>query len=309
MSPSPTRSSAPNDRITVAIPTRDRPGLLKRTVASVLAQTRPADRVHVVDNSVTMAEATETVCREFSNHTLHYLAPVRGLSFNENHQRALSTIDTTFGCILQDDDLYTPTFLEVGERNLRDNPSAVLFAVNYSAIDADDAVTQDHTWPRFPAGTLTSRDFLRFSMEEMSPVHLSASMFRSTATVGLSFQEVDRGCSDMGLFFRIAAAGDVILLKDALSQIRIHGSGASVSAGWFANHLVTGKSLEWDVKSRFLHSDGARQVFGEELDDVIRSASRKLAKAYAGALRDRSLTMSQRVGLMKSLSRVVLSAR
>ena len=290
---------AADGRVTVLIPTRDRIGLLERTIDSVLMQTRPPDRIVVVDNSQSDPEATRDLCDRRGDH---YLTPLRNLTKNENHQRALAFGRTEFLCILQDDDLYRPRFIEVCLQHLTSDPEAALVAVNYSAIDADDRVTSERAWGNFRAGRHEPESFYAYVMQEMSPVHLSASMFRRRAAVSTGFAEVDSMVSDMGLFLRIVQSGAVHLVDAPLSAIRIHSSQTSTMNGWFNDIAFTLVPLEFGVKDRFLRSPGAITLLGDRTLAFRRNAARRARRIYFDALRQRHLPLPARWKLAKNLA-------
>jgi glycosyltransferase involved in cell wall biosynthesis len=286
---------APGDRtVGIAIPTRDRPGLLRVTLTSVVEQTRPPDRLLVVDNSQRDPEATSRVCAEFGPGVVTYLPPVRDLSFNENHQRALSEVTGEFIAVMQDDDVYRPTFLERAIGALAANPHASLFAVNYQPIDVQGNVLHESAWPDFRPGTLSSAQFLQRALEEMSPVHLSASLVRSAAAKVTGFVEADGGCSDVGYFLRVGAAGEVILLNEPLSQIRLHDGTASHEQGWYQGTTLGFRPLEWKVKERFLASQPAKLALGDSLPSVRSTAARALLREYWTILRSRNAPLRAR---------------
>ena len=292
--------------VTVLIPTRDRADLLERTIDSVLAQTRLPDRIVVVDNSQRNPGDTQALCE---SKGIDYLPPIRNLSMNENHQRALSFGRTEFLCILQDDDLYRPPFIEECVTRLSGDPEASLVAVNYAAIDGDDRETATRSWTNFRPGRHEPIAFYEYVMSEMSPVHLSASMFRRSAAVSTGFAEVDTMVGDMGLFFRIAQYGPVILVDEPLSAIRVHASQTSTMEGWFNDIAFTLVPIEFGVKDRFLRSAAAKAMLGDRTVDLRRLAAGKARRIYLNALRQRHLPIQARGKLIKNLIELETSLR
>jgi len=95
--------------VTVVIPTYNRPDLLRETVDSVLAQTRPAREIIVVDNGSN--NETQLMLREV------YGDRVSSIKINPVGQQAarnagFAAATSTWLATLDDDDLYRPTFLE-----------------------------------------------------------------------------------------------------------------------------------------------------------------------------------------------------
>ena len=100
-------------RVTVVIPTHDRPDLLAEAIRSVLAQTMPPDEVVVVDDlghertrtAVAGVRATTGVAIRY----LHRVAGPKGASASRNAGAALAA--TGYVAFLDDDDLWEPRFL------------------------------------------------------------------------------------------------------------------------------------------------------------------------------------------------------
>ena len=285
-------------RVTVLIPTRDRPDLVEQTIDSVLAQTRLPDRIVVVDNSQRDPEAIRLLS---SRSGVQYLPPIRNLSMNENHQRALAFGRSEFICILQDDDLYRPRFIEVCVEVLEKDPEASLVAVNYAAIDQNGSETAERSWAEFHTGRHEPAEFFHYVMGNMSQVHLSASVFRRSAAVSTGFAEVDTMVSDMGLFFRIAQFGPVHLLNEPLSAIRIHPSQTSTVNGWFNDIAFTLVPIEFAVKDRFLRSPGAISLLGDTTVTLRHIAASRARDIYRTTLRQRRLPMAARWKLVRNI--------
>ncbi len=292
------QETPPSTDVTVVIPTRDRTTYLGFAIDSVLAQTRPPSRLVVVDNSQKNAAAVRELCESYGDGVVEYLPPLRDLSFNENHQRALSAATTPLVCVMQDDDVYRPTFMERAVAALNAEPRASIFAVNYAVLDSDGHEIQDRAWTLFPAGTLSSADFVAHVISHMSPVHLSASMFRREAACSAAFYEQDAMASDIGFFLRVACAGPVILLDEPLSAIRTHNQTESSKQGWMygsASHTSSMIPLEWGVKDRFLQSVPAKTVLGDRLNSVRGQGAARALDLYKGVIRQSDSSKAERV--------------
>lgn len=290
--------------VTVAIPTRD-PNLsfLGAAVDSVLAQTRPVDRIVVVDNSQKAPGAVRELCESYGKGTVDYLPPVRNLSMGENHQRALSEARSTFACVMQDDDVHLPTFVERALSAFHDHPDAGVFAVNYSVIDESGAILRPCAWLDFRSGVLSPTEFLSYAIEFMSPVHLSASMFRRDAATNTSFWEVDATCFDIGFFLRLACAGPVILVDEPLASVRQHTRSSSFSQGWYGRSnsiTVSVLPIEWRTKSRFLRSGSAAQALGDDLEPLRKRATKRIMDRYIGVILGRGYSMKERMACVRN---------
>ncbi|CAA9225551.1 MAG: hypothetical protein AVDCRST_MAG20-780 [uncultured Acidimicrobiales bacterium] len=95
-----------DDTVTVVIPTHDRPSLLRRTLATVLAQRDVEPRVVIVDDgsSEAAADAIES-CRSEQVTVLRNEQP-RGVAAARN--RGLDDVSSGWVAFLDDDDLWAP---------------------------------------------------------------------------------------------------------------------------------------------------------------------------------------------------------
>lgn len=303
--------NANDEDVTVAIPTRDpNPGYLKANLDSVLAQTRRPNRIVVVDNSQKDPAAVRDLCESYGAGVIDYFPPARNLSLSENHQRALALCQTPFICVMQDDDVYTPTFVERAIEAFRADEKAVLFAVNYGVIDEQGTIIRERAWPSFRAGTLTTVEFLSYAIELMSPVHLSASMFRREASVSTGFSEADTTCSDIGFFLRVACAGSVILLDEPLAYIREHARSASFDQGWYGKKnsiVISVFPIEWKTKDLFLVSSPAKQALGDQLELLRSRAEKRLIHGYLSVVRGRGYPMHARLACLRNAGMLAAS--
>jgi glycosyltransferase involved in cell wall biosynthesis len=285
--------------IGVAIPTRDRPQFLAETIESVLASSRPPDVIRVVDNSQHDPGATASICAQFS--LVEYLPPAANLSMQANHNRAIQSIDADFLCVLHDDDLYGPFFLERAERALVESPAASLFAVNFATVNEQATRIQTQAWPDFPAGTLSPEKLISFAMRRRSPIHLSAAMMRTAVAHRHGLSDADGNCADMGFFFRVATEAKTILVDEPLSSIRVHGGMESAEAGFFDfrsardSKVLTLAPLEFETKVRFLHSQVAQSTFGRDCALFRKIAAKRAVCLLGREIRNRSISPKQRL--------------
>lgn len=291
--------------IGVAIPTRDRPEFLAETLRSVLSGTRRPDTLCVVDNSQGDPASTRAVCEQFSGD-VEYLAPVGNLTMQANHNRALRSFETTFACILHDDDRYGASFLERGESALVNDADLALFAVNYRVIDGSGATIMETCWSDFPTGRLTPRAYLSHSMPALSPIHLSAAMMRTSHAQRHELAEADGNCTDMGYFFRLASHADILLVNEPLADVRLHGGMESVAVGLYgfgrgkASELLPRVPLEFATKNRYLRSPLAAEVLGPLRWTLRRAAAKRAATLLGYEARNSSLAFGQRLRAAKA---------
>lgn len=105
---------------TVAIPSKNRPELLRQAARSVLAQTFPDFELVVCDNSdASEAAATEAVVRELGDRRIAYVRTSGRLSMPDNWERAVADARGAYVGILTDRSVYHPHALERAHREIR----------------------------------------------------------------------------------------------------------------------------------------------------------------------------------------------
>ncbi len=117
--------------VSVVIPSYNRANVLKRTLDSVLQQTRPADHIIVVDDGST--DETATLLKPFSGQIDYQPLPVRsGVSLARQHGIACSTTDWI--CFLDSDDVWQPDKLRHQLIYLQQHPFYALCQSNETWI-------------------------------------------------------------------------------------------------------------------------------------------------------------------------------
>jgi len=105
--------------ITTAMPVRNAQGFLAQALDSLARQTRPPDRVVVIDNCST--DATPQIAQNFTGLPLEYVRNPRDLGSFGNFNRCLDYAEATdYLQIFHADDLVAPRFYEVMTSLLED---------------------------------------------------------------------------------------------------------------------------------------------------------------------------------------------
>jgi glycosyltransferase len=132
--------------LTIAIPTFQRPGLLKEALISACNQSTQCDfEVVVVDNDASCSHDVQDVVRAASN--LYPNVSVRlfrndsNVGMFGNWNRCLSAARGSWVSILNDDDLIYPGFVEAAGKLVETQPEACAFFFGYRVHDA----RQPHT--------------------------------------------------------------------------------------------------------------------------------------------------------------------
>jgi glycosyltransferase involved in cell wall biosynthesis len=266
-------------RITVAIPTYNRAGMLADAVESVLAQTFGDFRVLVADNAST--DETAEVLRRYDDSRLEHVRRAENLGLLGNFQDCLRLFDTEYALILCDDDLLRPSFLEETVAALDASPRAGMVHTSFSVVDAGGGVVEADTDWTYSLGRDTVEAGAHFIAESMRwgcRVCSSAALMRTEAIPEDGFDAADFPAIDFGLWLRMALDWDMAFLARQLAAYRIHGESASAGLG-VPHEAGYRTGLEWidlrvAVKERFLERHGARLRDVGALRRLVRRARR-----------------------------------
>src|SRR5439155_12613715 len=146
--------AGPGARVTVVIPTRSRAGLLRRSIASVLAQTYPHFELVVADNASDDDTADEVA--RIDDPRVRYVHRGTDIGFVANFEQSMRDVATEYATILPDDDLMRPGKLEAAVAVMDANRGVGLLHSRFDEIDPDDRPLRsnvDPTWGRLPADT------------------------------------------------------------------------------------------------------------------------------------------------------------
>lgn len=132
-----------NPRVSICIPTYQRPELLERAIRSCLAQTYPHFEIQITDNSLDDASGQRVARLKDSRILYHKNETNLGPYGNINRVAALAT--GTYIKFLMDDDLLKPRCLELMVAALEQNPSVGLAMAPMDLINEND----QRIFPRF----------------------------------------------------------------------------------------------------------------------------------------------------------------
>lgn len=192
------------ERIGVIIPTYNRCDYLREAILSVLAQTRPADEVVVVDDGST--DRTAEVCEEFP--TVKYLSKANeGLPAARNY--GMDHTSSELLVYLDDDDRLVPDSLEVQEKALAAHPEVALVYGRATLIDAAGQPIgqhlRNHRQPNHALAALLVENYIL----------IQTVMARRAAVDAVGRFRKNLG-EDLDLYIRLAAQGHRFLFLDRI---------------------------------------------------------------------------------------------
>jgi GT2 family glycosyltransferase len=207
--------------VAVIIPTYNRGSLVRRAIESVLAQTRPADEIIVVDDGST--DDTHEVVESYGQVRL-ISKPNGGLSSARN--AGVEASNSEWLAFLDDDDWFSPEMLSNQVAAIRCKPHTDL---SYTATVRVDATGRElnrthvnHRQPTHPLRSMVRENF----------AHPSAVCIRRSAIASAGLFDTNvRLCEDVDLWLRLAAAGAIFThVSRPLAYITKH-SGSMSSSG------------------------------------------------------------------------------
>lgn len=184
-------------RISVVIPTHNRSKLLARAIESVLAQTRPADEIIVVDDG-----STDDTAAVVSKHPTVSLIRKKNEGLSAARNTAIEASTSEWVVLLDDDDWFAPDLLDAQENAIRRHPDADLLYTGSRRVDGNENLLgfnlRSHRPPEEPLRALVLENF----------VQPSGTLLRKSALVRAGmFDENVRLCEDQDLWVRLAGMG------------------------------------------------------------------------------------------------------
>lgn len=149
-------SSISDARVSVIIPSYDRPDMLEKALASVLDQTYDDFEVVVVDDG--SPEPLEPVVEQFDDDRIEYLRLEENQGANVARNTGVENSSGDYFAFLDDDDRWEPTKLEEQVRILDSNPNVGFVYTGQRFVDSDGTTIKTKT----PSG---SGDITRYLLK------------------------------------------------------------------------------------------------------------------------------------------------
>ena len=224
--------------VTVGIPTRNRSGLLRESIASVLAQSYRNFTLLVSDNA--SDDDTAGVVASFRDPRIRYRPLERSISRAANTNRLIELADTEFLILLGDDDQLHVDHLSLTVEALKRRPTVGVAHTGYVIVDSSGRTLVPYIPSKRRRHTKTSiqfetgAEFIERSMKSGPSLCFSSANFRRAALVGGGgLREGDGAIDDLPLLLRIATSWDYAYLDQPLAIMRAHAEASSSSLGSF----------------------------------------------------------------------------
>jgi O-antigen/teichoic acid export membrane protein/glycosyltransferase involved in cell wall biosynthesis len=286
----PLNSDLDDPSFTVVIPAHNTAATIGAAIASALAQSRPDLEVIVVDDGST--DDTVSVARQYERDPrVRVLKRERG-GPGAARNTALAQASGRYVSMLDSDDLWLPTHLEVAAGVLEQDPRpALVYSHAWSLDDPPGLIRRESAGGE--CGRLTAETFLRRLVERNF-------LFNSAVTVRRDVLEAVGGCNeklkaavDFDLWLRIAAAGyDAAGVSDRDTVYRVRRGSIQNDP---RNELQAYRNLievyravdeDWDVPSDVAHIARARRATLEREVEIL--TGKRVVVATLLALRRRA---------------------
>lgn len=199
-----------SSKVSVIIPTYNRPALLARTIDSVLAQTYPDLELIVVDDGST--DNTPEVVAAYGDRVRYIRQANQGP--DAAVARGFSTATGDYINFMDHDDLMMPEKIERQVAILDSHPSVGLVHCGYEHIDENDKTLQRRI-------ALPDTDILE-NLIKSNFIWSGAPLIRRNWLEKVGLFDEDIWCSDWDLWLRLAVAGcEFYCIQETLGAYRI----------------------------------------------------------------------------------------
>ena len=210
-------------RVTIGIPTYNRPALLREAIASALAQSYDDIRVLVSDNA--SSNETREVVEQFDDPRLDYVRSDENVGMIGNLNRLISATDTEFLMLLPDDDYLYEKYLELVVAVFDHHPTVGMVHTGFDEVDVDsrlNKVVKKAVAARNQPELESGEDFIERSMTSIA-VCFSSVTYRAAALRGAGgLIAAEEPFADVPLFLRIALNWDCGYVAEPLVGFRPH---------------------------------------------------------------------------------------
>lgn len=206
-----------------AIPYWGSPELMRRTIASVLAQTDPGWTLLVVDDNYPDPVIGEEL-RALSDPRVTYVRNETNLGTTGNFQRCLDLSSGELVVFLGSDDLLGPEYVATVRAAASAYPDAAAVQPGVRVIGADgqprttlaDEVKQRLIRPRGSGRRELSGEALAVSLLHGDWLYWPSIAFRRDRLAGLSFRPEYEVILDLALIMELVLRGDAIVVDDTV---------------------------------------------------------------------------------------------
>lgn len=221
--------------VDIFLPFYGDPGLLKLTVASILAQTDRDWRLTVVDDGYP-DDSIPGYFAALGDPRVRYQRNETNLGANRNYQKCLGLAEHELVVIMGADDLMLPNYVETITAVHRRFPEAAVIQPGVRVIDENgapvrtlvDVAKQKYYMPKIAETTELRGESLAASLLNSNWLYFPSLCFRRSAATSVGFQEGLNVVQDLALVIELIARGDSIAVDpDVCFEYRRHRASDS----------------------------------------------------------------------------------
>lgn len=221
-------------KISVCIPTYNRPELLGPAIESVLKQTFSDYELIISDNA--SGDSTAAIISSFKDSRINHIRKKENIGLVDNWNSCLAASKGKYITIFHDDDLMLPDNLAFKVDALDRNERAGMVHSNFHIIDESGSITKKN------AHFIESDDFvesglsfLRKSLLGFNPVNPPSAVIRKECYDRLGgFNKKVHFTTDLEFWMRISMHYDVMYLASPLIKYRMYHKD-----GWTSSQYLT----------------------------------------------------------------------
>jgi glycosyltransferase involved in cell wall biosynthesis len=269
-------STSPS-KVTVGIPTYNRPEWLHQCIASVLSQSYRDFRVLISDNA--SDPSTAEVVASFDDSRIDYSRSSRNLGMIGNINRIIERADTELLVILPDDDILYSEYLASTVRLFDAHESVGVVHTGHKRIDAQSRVFESVSLPLPESIVIESgRQFLDRNVHaRWGTVCSTSALLRTKAAASVGgMRATELPFADIPFYLRIALDWNFIAVAEPLVGVRIHHdseTSTAISSGELDDENDAVSRILFDRRMDFLSDI-------EERDLEVRRYRRLAARAF-----------------------------
>ena len=226
--------SAKTPKVSVCIPTYNRPDFLKQAIESVLAQTFSDYELIISDNA--SGDATTAVIRSFKDSRIIHIRKEKNIGLVDNFNSCLAAAKGQYITIFHDDDHMLPDNLSFKVEALDRNERAGMVHSNFHIMDENGYITQKNAhFIKSQDVVETGTSFLKKSLLGFNPVNPPSAVIRKECFDKLGgFSKKVHFTTDWEYWMRISMHYDVIYLAKPLIEYRMYHND-----GWTSSQYLT----------------------------------------------------------------------
>ena len=225
-------------RVTVLIPTFNRANMLRRAMATVIGQSFQDWQLIISDNAST--DETEAVVADLiaKDDRIHYFRHEKNIGMLGNWASLIKRVDTDYFCILSDDDLLLPEFLDTAVGALGADVDLGLCFGRTAIID-DEGLHFGYAPTEMEFGRYAAGQGAVAMVRAQHPASTGTLFRTSSFEASGGFDILAYYVADLDIMLRVAARFPVMFVSDEVAfHVAHRGNSFKDGSSWFPGLLA-----------------------------------------------------------------------